>query len=126
MLDYGLPQKEKKTVVRGNVGAAATGLLQPTRLAVENPFNALQWKIHSLWLLWKTFVCICVGKKQFFWKGQVRHGEACGLNHSVNDGAVVVLLGGGGCGVEVGGKVMWGDNLKLVLPGGFSGGFWVG
>ena len=35
MLDYGLPQKEKKTVVRGNVGAAATGLLQPTRLAVE-------------------------------------------------------------------------------------------
>jgi hypothetical protein len=28
--------------------------------------------------------------------------------------------------VEVGGKVMWGNNLKLVLPGGFSGGFWVG
>jgi len=46
MLDYGLPQKEKKSVMRGNVGAAATGLLQPTRLAVENPFNALQWKIH--------------------------------------------------------------------------------
>ena len=32
-----------------------------------------------------------------------------------------MLLGGGGCGVEVGGKVMWGNNLKLVLPGGFSG-----
>ena len=46
MLDYGLPQKGKKSVVRGNVSAAATGLLQPTRLAVENPFNALQWKIH--------------------------------------------------------------------------------
>ena len=56
MLDYGLPQKEKKSVMRGNVGAAATGLLQPTR----------------------------------FHKSQR-------------------------------GKVMWGNNLKLVLPGGFSG-----
>jgi len=60
-------------------------------------------------------------------KGQVRHGEVWDLNHSVNDGAVVVLGGGGGVECKSGqGKVkawhVWCNNPKLVLPGGFVGG----
>ena len=65
-------------------------------------------------------------------KGQVRHGEVWDLNHSVNDGAVVVLGGRGGRGVQVGGKArsrhgMCGATTQKVgFARWFCRGFWVG